>query len=108
MSVPLALLGRPARDGKAAGESEPGDGPGRKRYAITTTGSHEVEAWLSEPVAAEPYLRRTREPSEVRRGGAPVDALLADHGLFHLEADPRWIDVASARLSAPAETVRPS
>ena len=27
-----------------------------------------------------------------------MDALLADHGLFHLEADLRWIDVTAARL----------
>ncbi|MBN6051636.1 PadR family transcriptional regulator [Nonomuraea sp. RK-328] len=134
-----STLGRLARDGKVtAGESEPGDGPDRKRYAITPVGRHEVEAWLSEPVAAEPYLqtvlftkvvlalmlgrdaaayldaqrathlRRMRELSEIKRGGALVDALLADHGLFHLEADLRWIDVTSARLSALAETVRPS
>jgi hypothetical protein len=35
-----------------------------------------------------------------------VDALLADHGLFHLEADLRWIDMTSARLGALAEMVR--
>jgi hypothetical protein len=37
-----------------------------------------------------------------------MDTLLADHGLFHLEADLRWIDVTSARLAALAETVRDS
>jgi hypothetical protein len=34
-----------------------------------------------------------------------VDALLADHSLFHLEADLRWIDLTEARLSALAEEV---
>ena len=37
-----------------------------------------------------------------------MDALLADHGLFHLEADLRWIEVTSARLGALAEMVRSS
>jgi hypothetical protein len=34
-----------------------------------------------------------------------VDTLLADHGLFHLEADLRWIDLTEARLSSLAEEV---
>ena len=43
-----ATLGRLARDGKVvAGDTEPGDGPDRKRYAITETGRHEVDAWLA-------------------------------------------------------------
>ena len=32
------------------------------------------------------------------------EALLADYGLFHLEADLRWIELTSARLDA----LRPS
>jgi DNA-binding PadR family transcriptional regulator len=134
-----STLGRLARDGKvAAGQSEPGDGPDRKRYVITPEGKSEVEAWLSEPVEAEPYLQtvlftkvvlalmlgrdapafldaqrarhlgRMRELTEIKRGGPLVDRLLADHGLFHLEADLRWIDVTSARLTALAELVRTS
>jgi hypothetical protein len=35
-----------------------------------------------------------------------VDALLADHGLFHLEADLRWIDLTAARLDALTKLVR--
>jgi hypothetical protein len=35
-----------------------------------------------------------------------MDTLLADYGLFHLEADLRWIDTTSARLSELAEAVR--
>ncbi|MFC5835421.1 PadR family transcriptional regulator [Nonomuraea insulae] len=132
-----STLARLARDGKVtAGQSEPGDGPDRKRYVITPVGTSEVASWLAEPVAAEPYLqtvlftkvvlalmldrdaagyldtqrathlRRMRELSEVKRGGALVDTLLADHALFHLEADLRWIDVTQARLGALAETVR--
>jgi DNA-binding PadR family transcriptional regulator len=132
-----ATLGRLARDGKVlAAESEPGGGPDRKRYIITEQGVTEVEAWLAEPVAAEPHLQtvlftkvvlalmlersaekyldaqraahlaRMRELTEIKRTGALVDALLADHGLFHLEADLRWIDLTAARLDVLAEAVR--
>ena len=117
-------------------ETEPGAGPDRKRYVITDDGATEFEAWLGEPVAPEPHLQtvlfakvvlalmlerdaeryldtqraahlqRMRELTEVRRSGGPVDALLADHGLFHLEADLRWIDLTAARLDALAREVR--
>src|SRR5580700_6672356 len=131
-----ATLARLARDGKAmAGLAEPGAGPDRKRYTITTAGKSEVEAWLAEPIPAEPYLqtdlfvkvvlslmlgrhaeayldaqrathlRRMRELTELKQRDSLVDALLADHGLFHLEADLRWIDLTEARLAALAEEV---
>ena len=134
-----ATLGRLARDGKVVpGEAEPGAGPDRKRYAITSAGMAEVESWLAEPAEAEPHLQtvlfskvvlalmlgrpaeryldvqraahlqRMRELTEIKRKGSMVDLLLADHGLFHLEADLRWIDVTTARLSALAEMVRAS
>ncbi len=46
-----ATLARLARDGKAiAGPAEPGEGPDRKRYAITEAGIAEVErGWPSRP-----------------------------------------------------------
>jgi hypothetical protein len=47
-----------------------------------------------------------RELTEIKRSGATVDALLADHGLFHLEADLRWIDLTAARLEQLALEVR--
>ena len=131
-----ATLSRLARDGKAmVGDAEPGAGPDRKRYRITETGKTEVEAWLAEPIAAEPYLqtdlfvkvvlslmlgraaeeyldtqraahlKRMRELTELKQMGNLVDALLADHGLFHLEADLRWIDLTEARLAVLAEEV---
>jgi DNA-binding PadR family transcriptional regulator len=115
---------------------ERGEGPDRKRYIITDLGATEVETWLTEPVAAEPHLQtvlfakvvialmlgrpaaryldaqraahlqRMRELTDTKRTGQLVDALLADHGLFHLEADLRWIDLTAARLDALAEAVR--
>ena len=118
------------------GEVAPGEGPDRKRYVITERGATEVDTWLTEPVEAEPHLQtvlfakvvlslmlgrpaaeyldtqraahlqRMRELTEIKRGGELVDALLADHGLFHLEADLRWIDLTAARLDALAEQVR--
>jgi len=133
-----ATLARFARDGKAiAGGAEPGAGPDRKRYTITDIGKGEVEAWLAQPIPAEPHLqsdlfvkvvlslmlgrraeeyldaqrathlRRMRELTELKRDGMLVGALLADHGLFHLEADLRWIDLTAARLAALAEEVVP-
>ena len=119
-----------------AGDSEPGAGPDRKRYVITDLGVTEVEAWLTETVEPEPHLQtvlfakvvlalmldrsaevyldaqravhlqRMRELTEMRRNGGQVDSLLADYGLFHLEADLRWIDLTSARLQALAREVR--
>jgi hypothetical protein len=47
-----------------------------------------------------------RELTEMKRSGGLIDALLADHGLFHLESDLRWIDLTAARLDALAEVVR--
>jgi hypothetical protein len=121
-----------------AGQAEPGDGPDRKRYAITPAGVADVEAWLAEPAAPEPHLqtvlfakvvlalmldhpaeryldaqraahlRRMRELTEARRAGPLVDTLLADYGLYHLEADLHWIDTTTARLGELAELVRAS
>jgi DNA-binding PadR family transcriptional regulator len=118
-----------------AGDPEPGAGPERKRYVITEQGVTEVEAWLTEAVEPEPHLQtvlfakvvlalmtgrpaeiyldtqraahlqRMRELTELKRTGSLVDALLADHGLFHLEADLRWIDLTAARLDALAAVV---
>jgi DNA-binding PadR family transcriptional regulator len=118
------------------GDAEPGAGPDRKRYAITEIGAREFDLWLAQPIEPEPHLQtllfskvvlalmlgrpaeayldtqrvahvqRMRELTDVKRSGSLMDALLADHGLFHLEADIRWIDVTAARLSALAELVR--
>jgi len=132
-----STLGRLARDGKVtAGNTEPGDGPERKKYMITDTGRTEVDAWLGAPVEPEPHLQtvlfakvalalmlgkpaeayldrqraahieRMQELTRLKRSGPLVDAMLADHALFHLEADLHWIDLTAARLSDLAEAVR--
>ena len=118
------------------GESEPGSGPDRKRYVITDDGASELHAWLAEPVQPEPHLQtvlfvkvalalmlqrdaehfldaqramhlqRMRELTEIKRSGDVADALLADYGLFHLEADLRWIELTADRLGQLATAVR--
>jgi DNA-binding PadR family transcriptional regulator len=133
-----ATLGRLARDGKiAVSDVEAGEGPDRKRYVITDVGVTEFEAWLVQPVDAEPHLQtvlfakvvlalmldrpaeeyldvqraahlqRMRELTELKRAGGLVDSMLADHGLFHLEADLRWIEQTAARLDLLAREVKP-
>jgi DNA-binding PadR family transcriptional regulator len=122
----------------AAGQAEPGAGPDRKRYVITEAGVTEFESWLVEPVHPEPHLQtvlftkvvlalmlgrpaasyldtqrgahlqRMRELTDLKRTGGLVDALLADHGLFHLEADLRWIDMTAGRLDSLAQLVMPA
>jgi hypothetical protein len=52
------------------------------------------------------HLRRMQQLTALKRTGPLVDVLLADHALFHLEADLRWIDLTSARLADLAEAVR--
>ena len=62
-----------------------------------------AEEYLDAQRAA--HLRRMRELTELKQKGQLVDALLADHGIFHLEADLRWIDLTVARLTVLAEEV---
>jgi DNA-binding PadR family transcriptional regulator len=111
-------------------EVEPGQGPERKTYAITPAGEAHTEAWLTQPEPPEPFLqpvlymklalvltsdrsgeamldaqaaehrRRMREIMELRRSQAATDQVLADHALFHLEADLKWMEVVRDRLGA--------
>ena len=115
--------------------SEQGGGPERKRYTITGSGVAVLEKWLSEPERPEPHLQavlfakvvlallsdrpaahyldlqraahleRMRELNALRRGGPLSTSLLADYGLFHLEADLRWIDLTAARLDQLAKEI---
>ena len=119
-----------------AGPAEPGEGPDRKRYVITEAGVADVEHWLSEPAPPEPHLQtvlfakvvlalmldrpaaryldvqraahlqRMRELTGLKQRSEVVDTLLADYGLYHLEADLRWIDHTATRLDLLARAVR--
>ena len=108
--------------------AEPGDGPDRKRYVITANGVARLDAWLTQPEKPDPtlqavlfvkvvlallsdrpaaeyldrqrvaHLDRMRELTAMRKAGPLSRTLLADFGLYHLEADLRWIDITAARL----------
>jgi DNA-binding PadR family transcriptional regulator len=132
-----ATLGRLERDGRVVVVgTEAGDGPERKRYAITEQGVTDLERWLAEAERPEPHLQtvlfakvvlallsgrdaerfldtqraahlaRMRELTELRRTSPLTQALLADYGLFHLEADLRWLELTAARLDELAGLVR--
>jgi DNA-binding PadR family transcriptional regulator len=130
----LARLARDGK--AVAGPPEHGDGPDRKRYSITSAGMAEVDAWLATPAEPEPHLqptlfakvtlalmlgrpadryldaqrlahlKRMHELTLLKGAGSLVDTMLADYGLFHLEADLRWIDLTAARLNDLREMVR--
>ena len=125
-----ATLSRLQRDGLAAVVGvEAGEGPERRRYAITEQGVGEFEAWLVTPeppsaYAAGPlyakvvlallsgrgpedvldaqravHLVRMRELVAARGQADLVQRLAADYEVAHLEADLTWIETAGARLA---------
>lgn len=115
---------------------EPGDGPERKRYAITEQGVADIGAWLSQAEKPDLYLQSTLytkvvlamltdrtavDVLEVQRAehlklmrtltkrklaGDLTDQLICDHAIFHLEADLRWLELTAARLDDLATEVR--
>lgn len=114
---------------------EAGDGPDRKRYAITAAGVTDVADWLATAEKPEPYLQNTlytkvvlallsgrdaadvldvqrtehlrvmRELTRRKAAGDLVDALICDHALFHLDADLRWLELTADRLDELAGKV---
>ena len=117
-------------------ETEPGSGPERKRYEVTDAGRQSVEQWLLTPVTpagdvqadifaktiialmldddagrlldlqrAE-HMARMRELTRLKQSGDLRTVLLADHALFHIEADLRWMETTAARLGELREEVR--
>ncbi|MBO3742936.1 PadR family transcriptional regulator [Actinoplanes flavus] len=132
-----STMARLLKNGLVEVESEPGDGPERKKYAITDAGITDVADWLSRPEKPEPYLQSTlytkvvlalmtgRDATEVldaqraehlrlmrvltrrKNEGDLADELICDHALFHLEADLRWLELTAARLDRLAARVRP-
>jgi DNA-binding PadR family transcriptional regulator len=112
----------------ALGE-EPGDGPDRKRYGITPAGRDHLHSWLRTPDTPSPTLQsnlfaktilalmldddaeslldvqrlehvaRKRELTQATQSAALLERLAIDHALFPIEADLRWIDLTSARLT---------
>ena len=124
-----ATLARLDRERFAEVTVEAGDGPNRKRYAITSDGVDELESWLSSTsmsvdvglgsmyakvVAA---LLSGRSPQEVLGAQRAVHleqmralrrempagaehALAADYVIAHLQADLDWIELAGARIGS--------
>jgi DNA-binding PadR family transcriptional regulator len=131
-----STLARLLKNGLVEVESEPGDGPDRKRYAITDAGVTDVASWLAKPEKPEPYLQSTlftkvvlalltdrdaadildtqrhehlrlmRELTRRKMDGDLADQLVCDHALFHLEADLRWLELTAGRLGQLRTTVR--
>ena len=124
-----ATLARLQRDGLVDVKSEqPGRGPDRKLYAITPGGVADLEEWLREPEAPEPFIqsvlfakvvlalasdrdagaflarqraehqKRMRDLTRMKTQGDVADEVVADYALAHLEADLRWMDITAARL----------
>lgn len=114
---------------------ESGDGPDRKRYAITDEGVADVDRWLATPEAPAPYLQSVlytkvvlalmtgrpaheildgqrdahlktmRDLTRRKADGDLLDQLVCDHALFHLEADLRWLELTAARLDEITQAV---
>ena len=131
-----STLQRLERDGLADGVGiEAGGGADRKLYAITAHGVTELDRWLTvpEPASSRPaevftrvvlalvsgrdadqvldahrrtYLDRMRVLTARRYAGDVVDRLAGDYEIAHLEADLRWIELASVRLTDVAAQVR--
>lgn len=126
-----ATLARLEREGLShVAAVETGEGPDRKRYAITPAGVEELESWLATPQPAtdqglgplyvkavvalvsgrDPddlltgqrgvHLDRMRELREEATSGSIERGLAADYLIAHLQADLDWIELAGARIAA--------
>ncbi|GAA3374994.1 PadR family transcriptional regulator [Streptomyces sannanensis] len=131
-----ATMSRLLKNGLVEVEAiEAGDGPERKRYAVTEAGVTDVASWLATAEKPEPYLQSTlytkvvlalltgrsaaqlldtqraehlrlmRELTRRKQSGDLADQLICDHALFHLEADVRWLELTAARLDQLAQEV---
>lgn len=110
-------------------------GPDRVKYAITSQGNSTLQTWLDAAEAPAPQLQATlyvktvlalichgeaakfldnqrhahiermRQLTRQRHDALIADVLLIDHAIFHLEADLRWIDLTSSRLTKLKEEI---
>lgn len=108
---------------------ESGRGPDRTIYAITKDGVTDLGRWLERPEPPQPWkqdtlfakvvlsiltgrdaqrfldlqrhahLERMRELTRFKRSADLHEMLLADHALFHVEADLQWMEVTVERLA---------
>lgn len=110
-------------------DDTPSGGPERVKYEITPKGSQTLQDWLQtpeEPTAElqatmyvktvlallmdgeaagyldaqrSKHIQRMRELTKQRRSSNLSNKLLIDHALFHIDADLRWIDLTTSRLT---------
>jgi DNA-binding PadR family transcriptional regulator len=124
-----ATLARLQKDGLAEVVAvETGEGPERKRYAITPNGVEELDTWLSTPQPAEDvalgevytkavvalfsgrpaedvldaqravHIDRMRTLRSGAAGASLEQGLAADYLIAHLQADLDWIELAAERI----------
>lgn len=114
---------------------EPGLGPERKRYEITASGRDRVREWMftSDPptpglqsnlyaktliglllhddvprlldLQRGQHLDRMRELTRRKSEGDLATALFCDHALFRIEADLRFMQVATERMTELQESL---
>ena len=124
----LSRLKRDKKIEEIKADEESG-GPERVKYAITPGGEQALRTWLETPEAPSPQLQATlymktvlaimengdaapyldnqrhahiermRGLTKQRRDAPLANKLLIDHAIFHIEADLRWIDLTSSRLT---------
>lgn len=122
---------------RALGE-EPGAGPDRKKYAVTEAGQRRIQEWLFTPDTPSPTLQselfaktviallmgddaeqlldiqrgehmaRLRALTRLKAQSDLLQVLMCDHGIFHIEADLRWIELTSARLTTLRKEIQSS
>lgn len=129
-----ATLARLEREGLAEVTTvEAGDGPDRKRYAITREGVEELESWLATPGPADSqtlsalyakvvvalltgrnpeavlaaqravHLDRMRQLRRDSAGSSLETGLATDYLIAHLQADLDWIELAGKRVARDGE-----
>lgn len=114
---------------KPSADREESGGPDRVKYEITPKGHTDFVTWLETPEAPAPHLQATlyiktvlaiirdgeaatyleaqrrthlarmRSLTAQRQTVPLAERLLIDHALYHLEADLRWIDITTNRLT---------
>lgn len=115
---------------------EPGGGPDRKRYEILPAGRRNLEQWLFTPdvpsqtmqsnlfaktvvallvdddanrlldLQRAQHMARMRELTRAKESANVLAIVMLDHALFHIEADLRWIETTSARLTEMKESLQ--
>lgn len=114
---------------------EQSGGPERVKYSITSEGIIELRRWLETPeepssstqttlyvktilallldgeaaayldAQRHAHIDRMRQLINSRRSVNLTDKLLIDHKLFHIEADLRWIELTSSRITTLKEEI---